>query len=158
MRDFEEIDALEAQYRGPSGKPTLGRSYELLNERWQNGARDRETALRLLFLAWYSCSEPAHLTGLGAANPAPQLITDLFTNVGGEDAANEEVWFVVSIMAEVAPWCLGDEKYWQEVGQRFRSRLRERDVRVRPALFDRRGAYGDYFAHQARVHAQSGAA
>ena len=54
MVELTEIDAIEAKYALPSGQPTLGEAYKLLCQRWQEGARDMETALRLMFLAWYT--------------------------------------------------------------------------------------------------------
>ena len=64
MVDLDEIGKVEARYDGSSGQPSLGEAYILLRQRWQEGARDLDTALRLMFLAWYANCEPSHLTGL----------------------------------------------------------------------------------------------
>jgi hypothetical protein len=128
--------------------------WDTLSTQWLSGDRTREAALHLLFLSWYSCIEPPHLTGL-EDDVAPQgLVDELFEFLGGEDSRDVEFMFVVAIMAEVAPWCLGDVLHWEAVAERFRARLG--DNVLRPEVFSGRGGYGEYFAHQALT--QSGGA
>jgi hypothetical protein len=126
----------------------------MLLTQWLGGERTREGALRLLFLAWYSCAEPQYLSGLEGVAPPGGLIGDLFEFLGGEEAQDAEVLYVVAVMAEVAAWCLGDERRWARVGEGFRSRLGGRVPA--PEVFAGRGEYGEYFARQAR--GQSGGA
>lgn len=128
--------------------------WESLLAQWLGGARTREAALRLLFLSWYSCSEPQYLSRLEGVVPPEGLIDDLFEFLGGEEAQDAEVLFVVAAMAEVAAWCLGDEYRWEGIARSFRSRLGSR--MPSPEVFAERGGYGEYFAHQARI--QSGGA
>jgi hypothetical protein len=122
--------------------------WDTLLAQWLEGARTREAALRLLFLAWYSCSEPQYLSGLEGAEPPEGLVDELFEFLGGEEAQDTEVLYTVAVMAEVAAWCLGEENHWEGVARSFWSRLGGR----KPAaeVFAGRGEYGEYFAHHAR--------
>ncbi len=127
--------------------------WETLLTQWSGGARTREGALRLMFLSWYSCIEPPHLTGLDGVSTPEGLADELFGFLGGKDSLDVEFLFVVAVMAEVASWCLGDEQHWERVAVRFRSRL---DGRVpAPEVFVGRGEYGEYFAHQARASSRA---
>ena len=50
MLELDEITAVEIE-----GSPEqLAEAFRALDECWAAGARDRETTLRLLFLAWYN--------------------------------------------------------------------------------------------------------
>lgn len=120
----------------------------ILLAEWLGGARTREVALRLLFLSWYSCSEPQYLSGLEGVDPPEVLIDDLFEFLGGEEAQDTEVLYVVAVMSEVAAWCLGNEQRWERVAKSFWSRLNGRVPAAK--VFAGRGDYGEYFAHQAR--------
>lgn len=123
--------------------------WDTLLTQWLNGLQTREGALQLLFLSWYSCSEPPYLSGLEGITPQVGLIDELFKFLGGEETQDVEVLFVIAVMGEVAGWCLGDDDHWRTTADIFRSRL---DGKVpAPKLFAGRGAYGDYFAHQARI-------
>ncbi len=86
----------------------------MLHRQWQAGTRAREQALHLLFLSWYSCSEPVNLSGLEGVASSEAFIDELFGFLGGEEAQDAEVMFTVAVMAEVAPWCLGSEQRWDE--------------------------------------------
>lgn len=115
---------------------------------WLEGARDRETCLQLAFLVWYSCAEPPFCTGLPYIENYEQLILEAFNHLGGAACNALEVLFVFRVMSAVAPFCLGDEEYWELIGDLFHQRLA--GVVPAVALFDGRGEYGEYFAHQAR--------
>ncbi len=121
--------------------------WETLLARWSSGDRTREAALRLMFLCWYSCIEPPHLTGLEGVVAPGGLIEELFEFLGGEDSTEAEFLFVVAVMAAVAPWCLGDVQRWDAIGVRFRARLA--GYVPAPEVFSGRGGYGEYFAGQA---------
>lgn len=113
------------------------------------GSADARGGSGLLFLAWYACSEPQYLSGLEGVAPPEGLIDDLFEFLGGEDAQDAEVLFVVAVMSDVAASCLGDEQRWDRIAASFRSRL---DGRIpTPEVFAGRGQYGEYFSHQARI-------
>ena len=128
--------------------------WDILLAQWLSGARSREAALHLLFLSWYSCVEPPHLTGLGDDIAPKRLVDELFEFLGGEQSLDAEFMFVVAVMAEVASWCLGDDLRWETMAERFIERLGGNVPK--PEVFLGRGGYGEYFAHQALV--QSGGA
>jgi len=128
--------------------------WDTLLAQWVGGDRSREVASRLLFLSWYACMEPPHLTGHEDDVAPKGLVDELFEFLGGEGSLDVEFLFVVAVMAEVAPWCLGDELRWEAVAERFRARLGGNVPN--PEVFSGRGGYGEYFAHQAL--AQSGGA
>ncbi len=69
MPDLAAVDAAEAEYT-VERRPALGPAFVLLVKRWEAGRRDDETCLRPLFLAGYTCAEPAFLTGLSEDNNA----------------------------------------------------------------------------------------
>ena len=148
---FTDIDRVEQDYLGPKGRPVLGLSFGMLMARWQAGERDRETALRLLFLSWYAQCESPMLTGLDPQYDTSAICTDAFAALGGADTQDPEVCFVVGLMAELFPWCLGDEVYWADLGRI----LKRRAVQLQPSglllsVFGNRGAYGEYFSHMFR--------
>jgi len=119
--------------------------YADLLSRWNSGERGREIGLRLLFLAWYCLAEPAFLTGLPDDGSSLEVVREVFDWLGGEETEDPELQAVVAVMARVAADALGDADEWTRVGRAF-------EVRA-PALdtfdFSGRGAYGEYFAHQA---------
>jgi hypothetical protein len=146
MLPIEKITAIEDEYHF-SHTPSLGRAYDALVARWKEGARDRETALRLLFFIWYGLAEPPYFTGLKDVNRT--RVTELFQRLGGEFTTDPEVLFVVTVMCENAPWALGEESYWRSVGERFRRRLQQQpEPGLSKLTFARRGAYGYYFANR----------
>lgn len=149
MIGFEEIDAIEfAHLNRGGGEPTLWKSYDLLLDRWSHGTRDRETALRLLFLAWFSRAEPDFLTGLGEA--PLELIRELFVALDADATEDEEICFVMRVMADVGDWFMVWDRPLDLLCARVRARLEERPLLVSPEAFEGRGAFGNYFAHQAR--------
>lgn len=75
------------------------------------------------------------------------LAGELFEFPGGEDSRDTEFLFVLAVMAEAAPWCLGDELHWEARAERFETR--PGDNVLRPEVFSGRGGCGEYFAHQA---------
>ena len=147
MYSIDKINAIEEEYYSPPHAASLGRAYDALVVRWKEGARDRETALHLLFLIWYGLAEPPYLTGLKDVNRT--RIVELFQRLGGEFSTDPEVLFVVSVMCDNAPWALGEELYWRGIGRRFRLRLREMaDPGLSKQTFAHRGSYGYYFANR----------
>lgn len=147
MLPIEKITAIEDEYHSASHAPSLGRAYDAFVARWKEGARDRETALRLLFLIWYGLAEAPYFTGLKDVNRT--RINELFQRLGGEFSTDPEVLFVVTTMCETAPWALGEESYWRTLGTRFRQRLLELpEPGLSKTTFARRGAYGYYFANR----------
>ena len=154
--DLAQIAEVEAQYAGPKGQPSLGRAFEMLVERWRSGSRGRETGLRLLFLAWYSCAEPILLTGLPPTSQAA-LVSDLIEHFGGFSSEDAEFLVALSVMSEVAPWCLDKSRDWSGVSGSLLARSRQLlPSGFLQAHFSGRGAYGEYMFHMHSVNPQLG--
>jgi hypothetical protein len=147
--DIAEITEIEDQY-AVAGEPSLGRAYEALRERFELGQRDRETSLRLMFLAWYSCSEPVELTGLPESDALTrEVFRAAFEALGGELASDPEVVFTAGLMASLFPYCCGSEAGWAALGARLTNRYEAApaESKLVESVFDARGEYGKYFAH-----------
>lgn len=142
---LEEITRVEDKYR--IGQPSLGRALELLRERWRAGSRDEETALRLLFLIWYSVAEPDWLTGLPSDIEPAKEFSAVFTEAGGEDSATATLLLAVAKMAEICPYALGDEEEWLQKAAPLAEKARQVDPQIDAHTFAGRGAAGDYFQH-----------
>jgi hypothetical protein len=147
MLELDEITPLEQE--GYSASPEkLGEAFELLSERWSEGARDRETALRLLFLTWYNCADPRFLPDL----EPPYSIEELFQYLGGESSGDGEFLYSIGIMAELFPYCCGPESLWQARAGVCLARSSELLSGLpRADQFVGRGAYGLYFEHIVRT-------
>jgi hypothetical protein len=143
MYSLEEITRVENQYH--EGAPSLGRALDMLRSRWGAGARDEETALRLLFLLWYRIVEPIHLTGLPREADG-SLFREVFEEAGGE-SAGPVVLFAVGKMAEMFPWALGDENEWAALAGKYMKKALESLPDISADTFAGRGAAGDYFQH-----------
>ncbi len=126
----------------------LSPAYEALLERWRTGLRDRETGLRLLFLAWYAWAEPQELTGL--PDKTGSVATEVFDSFGGSDSDDPEFLFVASHM--LSNWAWGfvgaSERRWVKRGRACRAKAKRMGVSdLPPELFAGRGEYGRYFEH-----------
>jgi hypothetical protein len=157
--DLDDITELEQRYNG-AGERTLGQAYEALLERFEHGSGDREICLRLMFLAWYSCSEPSFLTGLPEDDPGclmPGVFRAAFEELGGELSDDPELLFTAGLMASMFPYCCGPEHEWSAIGTALKKRHAALPAAARMAesAFVGRGAYGEYFAHMVRVQARA---
>lgn len=123
----------------------LGESFSLLLARWQAGARDEETAVRLLFLCWYRVVEPLWLTGL--YEETGSLFTEVFEQAGGEEHATPLVLLAVGVMAGMFPWVVGDEIAWAETAERLERKARELQPDIGSESFSGLGEAGRYFRH-----------
>lgn len=151
---LDEVTSMERSYT-EAGEPALGPARAALVRRWCGGARDRETALRLAFLDWYSCSEPEFLTGL------PDVYSLEATDMSYFPAAAElllaeypddaEVLFCLGLMLRSFPWCVGSSRT-EEAERRGESLLARfwAGPTLAVDVFNCRGAYGTYFAHMRR--------
>ncbi|PYI70877.1 MAG: hypothetical protein DMF02_07750 [Verrucomicrobia bacterium] len=82
-----------------------------LEDAWEQGQRDRELVLHLLFLTWYGLIEPKHITGFDEDQATQDHLQQTFTHVYGT-VANDiehdpEMLYVVGLMANlgtVATW------------------------------------------------------
>ena len=151
-----DINNAEQGYLGTEGSPVLGQAFDMLLARWTAGERDRETALRLLFLSWYANCEPPFLTGLPTERDTANICSETFAALGGTSTSDPEVCYVVGLMTELYPWCLGDEAHWVEVGRLLTNRSAEIQPSGPPlSSFAGRGAYGEYFSHMLSSRAGS---
>lgn len=127
--------------------------YQNLRASWNAGDRDRESALHLLFLSWWHWAEPDFLTGLSDDPGAADLWHQVFDHLGGEASSDAEFLFAAGVMTTVTPWAFGDENVWKAAAGRMMVRSRELEpAGIPPEVFEGRGDYGEYFAHQSRVH------
>jgi len=144
---LDEIDKME------SGDPiALGPPYEALLERWRAELRDRETALRLLFLAWYAVVEPSCLTGL--PHETDLVATEVFEYLGGPASDDPEFLLVAAHMVSTFPWVFvgASEREWERRGRACRAKAERLGIsELPPERFAGRGEYGTYFAHIATV-------
>jgi hypothetical protein len=144
---ISQITAIEDQYL-VDGVPSLGEAYAALLARWQNHEADREDSLRLMFLSWYSCSEPNTLTGLPSGSKV-ELFSALFERLGGERTTDPELMFTVGVMASLFPYCCGAEEIWTKIGRSLQQQYGDLQTThgLSSSHFDGRGAYGRYFTH-----------
>lgn len=153
--ELDQITAVENEYRLPSGVPRLGDAYAMLTARWQAGRSDLETGLRLMFLAWYACAEPTDLTGLPADEDTSVVFREVFARFGGTASTEPELLHAVALMCDMCPWCCdatGADAAWSKVGVQCSKQARRlKPEGYPPEHFNGRGAYGDYFAHMARL-------
>ena len=125
--------------------------YVDLKGRWLAGERDRELALRLMYFSWMHWADPPFVTGYADDPGAANLWREAFTYLGGESSTDAEFLYVSGIMAELFPWALGDETEWEQRGVQLRARAKElQPDGIASGVFDDRGDYGKYFAHQLR--------
>jgi hypothetical protein len=125
--------------------------YVDLKGRWLAGERDRELALRLMYFSWMHWAEPPFVTGYADDPGAPDLWREAFTYLGDESSTDAEFLYVPGIMAELFPWALGAEIEWEQRGAQLRARAKElQPDGISSGVFDNRGDYGEYFAHQLR--------
>lgn len=148
---------LENRSVGAREEPTLGDALELAAAEWRSGNRDRELRLHLLFLCWYCSLEPPYLTGLNESRvpstDLPRLFQDVYSSFADGIQDDTECLFAVGLMAQLAPWALGEDvQTWESRSAAFRARYRSlAPAGLSPALFQGRGAYGDYFSGQVVV-------
>ena len=157
MIELEAIGEVEKRYELPRGEPSLGEAYALLSRRWQDGARDVDTALRLMFLAWYTNCEPVYLTGLPSHEPTCDMFDEVFQAMGGVDNVDPLFHFAVGYMADAFPWACGAEEVWAKRAQECQARYESLGApRFTPEDFAGRGAFGRYFAHVVRGRKRDG--
>jgi hypothetical protein len=136
-------------FASENGHKPMERIYVDLKGRWLAGERDRELALRLMYFSWMHWAEPPFVTGYADDPRAPDLWREAFTYLGDESSTDAEFLYVSGIMAELFPWALGDEIEWEQRGVQIRARAKElQPDGITLGVFDNRGDYGEYFAHQ----------
>ena len=147
---------LENRSIGTHGEPTLSAAYQILKEQWRKGDRDRDLGLHLVFLSWYGLIEPAHLTGFSESGELRSELNRTLTEVHEyfepqihEDA---EMLYVFGLAAHLFWFMFDDFSTWEKLGIEYRARYRAlAPGGLDPAIFNNRGAFGDYYAGQAAV-------
>ena len=149
-------DVLELETRSLSGEPTLSKAYEILNDFWQNGNRDRELGLHLMFISWYGIVEPAHLT---AFQNNAETARELNNSLAAVHAAFEpkidndpEMLYAFGLAANMFCFMFENPKEWERISIEYRRRYRELEPDgIDVSIFSNRGAYGAYYAGQAVI-------
>lgn len=108
LLSIAEITALEDSFS--LGVPSLGVAASALEDRWEQGVRDSETIVRLLFLRWYAGVEQEQHTGLSLAGPQP---SSLVSELGGDENLLPEAQFCLGYMARFFPWAVGKLDEWE---------------------------------------------
>lgn len=148
MIELDAITKIEERYAFPRGEPSLGEAYALLSQRWRDGSRDLDTALRLMFLAWYTACEPGFLTGLSSDEPTFEIFEEVFHTMGGSASSDPLFTFAVAYMAALFPWACGPEEIWAKRAKECQARYEILGApRFTSNHFAGRGAFGRYFAY-----------
>lgn len=143
--EFDEPAAIPG--RGHAG---LGVPYETLKARWVRGERGRELGLRLMYLAWMNWADPPFVTGLEGDPASVPMLLELFDYLGGESSEDGEFLFVAYVMLRITPYIFGDARESLARADRMEDAFnRQHPSGISPSIFEGRGEYGRYFAHQA---------
>jgi hypothetical protein len=152
---MSEVDAVLQQVlllenRHIAGEHTLASAYECLRVAWRSDLHDRELALHLAFLAWYSYVEPPNSTGLAESITWAELQSSFVEATGyllpdGERSEDAEALYTVGLMAHLVPFFEKPEE-WLARSVRYRAAYRKIcPSGIDPKLFVDRGFYGKYF-------------
>ena len=115
MLSLSEITTIETADQ--LGAKALGTAYDALAKRWEYGLTDNETFIRLLFLKWYSISEPNWYNGLPQQE---ELSVENFIRQRGDLFSFPlENQFIIAVLSHSFPWCFGDENKWQEASRQL---------------------------------------
>lgn len=120
---ISEVTEIERAYK--HGVPSLGLAAHALLARWNNNLRDEETFIRLIFMHWYSCSEPNFLTGLEQESPSTEAF---ITGYGGEQKLSAETLFIIGLLGyDTFAFCFGEEVLWRRKCREFLERAATRE-------------------------------
>ena len=110
MLSLSEISVIEeANSFGCEG---LGVALDKLLERWNYGLTDNETFIRIVFLKWYSISEPNWYNGL--PDKLEISLEDFIKQRSNNLPLNGEEKFIIGVLSHNFAWCFGDENKWKE--------------------------------------------
>jgi hypothetical protein len=140
--------------------PTFFENCLKLLEEWHAGNQTRELCLDLMFHCWYLLEEQPQYTGYDPTLIEDDQLTKNFNEVhdlfAPEIRQDSEMLYTVGLMSELFPWLLGDENLWIARSLEYRNLYKLLEPNgLEPELFENRGEYGKYFAHQiqyAREH------
>lgn len=149
-------EILELEYRGylQNGEPVLIDAFRILKKQWNEGDRDREVGLHLLFLSWYGLVEPPFVFGeyVEEVDRLQETFNQVFKYFQPQINSDPELLYVIGLAAHLFPFVLGDETEWEDRSIEFLKRYRQlKPDGIEPEVFHGRGAYGEYYEHQARV-------
>ena len=152
----QEVLDLENRSIGVGGEPTHADAYAILRERWIAGDRNRELGLHLMFLAWYGMVEPPFITGFVDGNDLTTTLLQTFIEVHDyfdpSTSGDVEILYAFGLFAHLFGFMLDDPKTWDFRAEEYKKLYRQIAPNgIDPTIFDGRGAYGDYYGHQARV-------
>jgi hypothetical protein len=124
-----------------------------LLEQWNAGNHARELGLDLMFHCWYLIMEPPFLTGYDLTREENLDVEEIFNEVHDSFAFeirnDPEMLYTVGLMAQLSPWALGDENVWIARSLEYQNLYVIFEPNgLDPELFEGRGEYGNYFAHQ----------
>ena len=152
------LQALELENRsiGKHGEATLAEAYAILKGCWEDGSRDREVGLHLMFIAWYGIIEPAHITGFhNDAETEKELnrtLSDVhyaFESRIGDDA---EMLYAFGLAAHMFWFMFENSEYWQQIAAEYAKKYRKLSPDgLDSAIFKERGAYGEYYGRMCVV-------
>jgi hypothetical protein len=136
-----------------------------LLEEWNAGNHTRELGLNLMFHCWYLFAEPPFLTGYDQEK-TDELELDFvatFNEVHDSFALeihkDSKMLFTIAVMGSITPWALGDETVWIARSLEYMNLYEQLEPNgLDPELFEGRGEYEKYFAHQlryARTHTRT---
>lgn len=124
---ISEISEIEQAYQ--HGVPSLGFAADALLNRWNYNVRDEETALRLIFLRWYSRTEPDWLTGLEDFEAFPE-VESIILDFGGENQLCAESLFVIGLLSfDTYAFGMGDEDYWRKKARQYFYQAAEMEIK-----------------------------
>jgi hypothetical protein len=135
--------------------PTFFENCLHLLEQWNAGYHTRELGLDLMFHCWYLLEEPATHTSFDPTRVPNSELIKIFNEVHDSFALeirqDPEMLYTVGLMAELSPWALGDENLWIARSLEYQNLYKHLEPNgLEPELFENRGEYGKYFAHQIR--------
>lgn len=134
----------------------LAGAYAILKRQWDEGNRDRDVGLHLMFNAWYGLIEPSQYTNFTETTAERKELNDVlyevheyFASSIGDDV---EMLYTVGLMANMFWFMFDHDRYWEKVSMDYHVRYRELAPEwMDPQIFEGRGYYGEYYAGQAQV-------
>lgn len=138
----------------------LADAYKFLKQLWQDGDRDRDIGLHLIFLAWYGIIEPKHITGFPNNEETRQELIQMLNEVHEffepQILQDIEMLYVVGLIAHMHWFMLDADiekaKIWEKRGKDYHYHYRTlKPNGIDSSNFLNRGAYGKYFEGQAKV-------
>jgi hypothetical protein len=152
----KEAMDLENRSFGDNWEATIADAWGILHKQWQTGDRDRELGLHLMFLSWYSMIEPKHITGFEESIEMFHELERVFEEVHSffepDIHQDAEMLYVVGLVAHMQWFMFSNREKWEAISIEYRKAYRAlAPDRFEPAVFEGRGAYGDYFGRHAKL-------